>query len=146
MCNISTMLSVQLYFTAKEGWNRHPTTGEYYQLNTESALTQSQAQISCKQQGASLLSITDPHQQAYITGAYNLQGNRTALCQALTPKMSFFLLKHLLVVLLQNARRGCEDKLWIGQILDQEHGWHWSNGQPYRYMNWDSGGVFFSSS
>lgn len=57
--------------------------------------------------------------------------------------MYFFLLKHLLVVLLQNARRGREDKLWIGQILDQEHGWHWSNGQPYRYMNWDSGMFFF---
>lgn len=49
----------------------------------------------------------------------------------------------MLIVLLQNARRGREDKLWIGQILDQEHGWHWSNGQPYRYMNWDSGMVFF---
>lgn len=61
---------LQLYFAAKDSWNRHPTTGAYYQLNTESALTWPQAAVSCKQQGASLLSITDPHQQAYVTGAY----------------------------------------------------------------------------
>lgn len=61
---------LQLYFAAKDSWNRHPTTGAYYQLNTESALTLPQAELSCKQQGASLLSITDPHQQAYVTGAY----------------------------------------------------------------------------
>lgn len=57
-----------LPFTAKEGWTIHPTTGAYYQLNTQSALMWSQAEASCKQQGASLLSITDPHQQAYVTG------------------------------------------------------------------------------
>lgn len=57
-----------LTFKAKDGWNRHPTTGAYYQLNTESALTWPQAEVSCRQQGASLLSITDPHQQAYVTG------------------------------------------------------------------------------
>lgn len=68
------MLTIQLYFTAKEGWNRHPTTGAYYQLNTESALTWPQAEVSCKQQGASLLSVTDPHQQAYVTGAYICKG------------------------------------------------------------------------
>lgn len=53
---------------AKHSWNRHPTTGAYYQLNTQSALTWAQAEVSCRQQGASLLSITDPHQQAYVTG------------------------------------------------------------------------------
>lgn len=55
-------------FTAKEYWNKHATTGVNYQLNTESALTWHQAEASCKQQIASLLSITDPHEQAYITG------------------------------------------------------------------------------
>uniref|UniRef100_A0AAQ4P8Z2 Mannose receptor, C type 1b n=1 Tax=Gasterosteus aculeatus aculeatus TaxID=481459 RepID=A0AAQ4P8Z2_GASAC len=55
----------------KEGWTIHPTTGAYYQLNTQSALMWSQAEASCKQQGASLLSITDPHQQAYVTGNGN---------------------------------------------------------------------------
>lgn len=33
-------------------------------------------------------------------------------------------------------------KLWSGLILDQEHGWKWSNGKPYRYMKWDSGRLF----
>uniref|UniRef100_A0A674PA83 Mannose receptor, C type 1b n=1 Tax=Takifugu rubripes TaxID=31033 RepID=A0A674PA83_TAKRU len=102
-CSVETKYEHELWgycpTNTKDSWNRHPTTGAYYQLNTESALTWPQAAVSCKQQGASLLSITDPHQQAYVTG----------------------------------------DKLWIGQILNQEHGWHWSNGQPYRYMNWDSG-------
>lgn len=29
--------------------------------------------------------------------------------------------------------------MWIGLIVDPEHGWKWTNGMPYRYMNWDSG-------
>ncbi|XP_042352885.1 macrophage mannose receptor 1-like isoform X2 [Plectropomus leopardus] len=53
--------------TSKDGWIAHPTTGAYYQLNTQAALTWAQSEASCKQQNASLLSITDPHEQAYIT-------------------------------------------------------------------------------
>ena len=34
------------------------------------------------------------------------------------------------------------NKLWTGLFLDPEHGWKWSNGRPYRYMNWDSGRYF----
>lgn len=59
-------------FIAKDGWNKHPTTGAYYQLNTQAVMTWSQAETSCKQQGASLLSITDPHEQAYIIGKMTL--------------------------------------------------------------------------
>ncbi|KAM8849997.1 macrophage mannose receptor 1-like isoform 2-T2 [Spinachia spinachia] len=62
--------------TSKEGWTIHPTTGAYYQLNTQSALMWSQAEASCKQQGASLLSITDPHQQAYVTALLGRSGNK----------------------------------------------------------------------
>ncbi|KAF3858067.1 hypothetical protein F7725_011268 [Dissostichus mawsoni] len=90
--------------TTKGDWNTHPTTGEYYQLNSQSALTWPQAEASCKQQGASLLSIYDLHQQAYVTALLGTRGN----------------------------------KLWTGLFLDPEHGWKWSNGRPYRYMNWDS--------
>jgi len=69
----TTFLNASLwYFTAKEHWNKHITTGAYYQLNTESALSWPQAEASCKQQGASLLSITDPHEQAYVTGRVTL--------------------------------------------------------------------------
>uniref|UniRef100_A0AAX7UAC3 Mannose receptor, C type 1b n=1 Tax=Astatotilapia calliptera TaxID=8154 RepID=A0AAX7UAC3_ASTCA len=53
---------------SKEDWNMHPTTGAYYQLNIQSALTWHQAQVSCKQQGASLLSIDDPHEQKLEPG------------------------------------------------------------------------------
>lgn len=45
--------------------------------------------------------------------------------------------------LLQRAGRGHGDKLWTGLILDPEHGWQWSNGMPYRYLNWDSGEFSF---
>ncbi|KAF3698791.1 Macrophage mannose receptor 1 [Channa argus] len=55
-------------YRAKETWTKNTATGASYQLNTQSALTWFQAETSCKQQSASLLSITDPHQQAYITG------------------------------------------------------------------------------
>ncbi|MEQ2266141.1 hypothetical protein XENORESO_019167, partial [Xenotaenia resolanae] len=30
-------------------------------------------------------------------------------------------------------------KLWNGLTLNSEHGWKWSNGNPFRYLNWDSG-------
>uniref|UniRef100_A0A671U5T3 Mannose receptor, C type 1b n=1 Tax=Sparus aurata TaxID=8175 RepID=A0A671U5T3_SPAAU len=109
-CGVETAYTGELWgycpTTSKEHWTKHITTGAYYQLNTQSALTWSQAETSCKQQGASLLSITDPHQQAYVTGKLTL---------------------------------GQADKLWTGLVLDPEHGWQWSNGKPYRYLNWDSG-------
>ncbi|XP_073347649.1 macrophage mannose receptor 1-like [Pagrus major] len=62
--------------TSKGGWKIHPTTGAYYQLNTQSALTWRQAETSCKQQGASLLSITDPHEQAYVTALLGTAGTK----------------------------------------------------------------------
>ncbi|KAK2822606.1 hypothetical protein Q5P01_022671 [Channa striata] len=94
---------------SKENWKKNVATGTYYQLNTESALTWSQAEASCKQQSASLLSITDPHHHAYLTA------------------------------LLETAGRGKGDMLWTGLNLNSEHGWQWSNGRPFRYLNWDSG-------
>ncbi|XP_041804638.1 macrophage mannose receptor 1-like [Chelmon rostratus] len=112
-CAIETKYDHELWgycpTNSKEHWSKHIVTGAYYQLNTQSALTWSQAETSCQQQSASLLSITDPHEQAYV------------------------------MVLLQAAGRGQGDKLWTGLILDPEHGWQWSNGRPYRYLNWDSG-------
>ncbi|XP_049888756.1 macrophage mannose receptor 1-like [Epinephelus moara] len=60
--------------TSKDDWTKHPTTGAYYQLNTQAALTWAQADASCKQQGASLLSITDPHEQAYIIALLGRRG------------------------------------------------------------------------
>uniref|UniRef100_A0A4W6EYQ1 Mannose receptor, C type 1b n=1 Tax=Lates calcarifer TaxID=8187 RepID=A0A4W6EYQ1_LATCA len=91
--------------SSRQSWHTHPTTGAQYQLNTQAALTWAQAETSCKEQGASLLSINDPNEQAYITVLLGSEGT----------------------------------KLWSGLILDQEHGWKWSNGKPYRYMKWDSG-------
>uniref|UniRef100_A0A3P9CYI8 Mannose receptor, C type 1b n=1 Tax=Maylandia zebra TaxID=106582 RepID=A0A3P9CYI8_9CICH len=80
--------------------NTDPTTGASYQLNTQSALTWDQADASCKQQSASLLSISNPHEQEY--------------------------------------------KLWVGlSFQDLDYVWKWSNGNPYAYLNWDSGKFTF---
>ena len=45
--------------------------------------------------------------------------------------------------LLAARGQGQADKLWTGLVLDPEHGWQWSNGKPYRYLNWDSGKLSF---
>ncbi|XP_070774848.1 macrophage mannose receptor 1-like [Enoplosus armatus] len=79
-CAVETKFQSQRWgycpITSKEDWNIHPITGAYYQLNTQSALTWPQAETSCKQQGASLLSITDPHEQAYVTALLGIGGNK----------------------------------------------------------------------
>ncbi|XP_028971190.2 macrophage mannose receptor 1 [Esox lucius] len=56
--------------TTTEHWHKNPVTGSFYQLNLHSALTWHQARTSCQQQGADLASITEPHQQTYISGLF----------------------------------------------------------------------------
>ncbi|XP_054607456.2 macrophage mannose receptor 1 [Nothobranchius furzeri] len=88
------------------GWNTDPVTGVQYQMNSQAALTWSQARRSCQQQGADLLSIVELHEQSFISGLTN----------------------HLGI------------SLWIGlNSLDFESGWQWSNGNPFRYLNWAPG-------
>ncbi|KAM4727964.1 macrophage mannose receptor 1-like isoform 2-T2 [Anableps anableps] len=88
-----------------EFWNKNIITGAYYQVNMQSVLTWVQADMSCKQQAASLVSIVDPVEKAFIT--------------ALTGTV--------------------RNKLWIGLVLDSEHGWQWTDGKPFRYLKWDAG-------
>uniref|UniRef100_G1PD26 Macrophage mannose receptor 1 n=1 Tax=Myotis lucifugus TaxID=59463 RepID=G1PD26_MYOLU len=52
-------------------WNKDPLTGVSYQINSKSALTWHQAWKSCQQQSAELLSITEIHEQTYMTGFTN---------------------------------------------------------------------------
>ncbi|XP_077347035.1 macrophage mannose receptor 1-like [Lithobates pipiens] len=55
--------------TTREGWwTTDPISGSEYQVNEKSALTWYQAQRSCHQQAAELLSITELHEQTYISG------------------------------------------------------------------------------
>ncbi|TNN55460.1 Macrophage mannose receptor 1 [Liparis tanakae] len=91
--------------SSTDHWSKNPVTGAYYQVNTQSVLTWAQSADSCKQQGAALLSVTDPHQQAFASA---LMGTG----------------KH---------------KLWIGLVLDPEHGWQWTDGKPFRYLRWTPG-------
>uniref|UniRef100_A0A3Q1CBQ5 Mannose receptor, C type 1b n=1 Tax=Amphiprion ocellaris TaxID=80972 RepID=A0A3Q1CBQ5_AMPOC len=86
--------------SSTEHWSKNLVTGAYYQLNTQSALTWAQAESSCKQQTAALLSVVDPSEQAFVSG---------------------------------------KSKLWLGLVLDPEHGWQWSDGKPFRYLRWDTG-------
>ncbi|TRY89433.1 hypothetical protein DNTS_012216 [Danionella cerebrum] len=93
-------------YQASSGWDSDPVTGVLYQRNMQSALTWHQAQASCQQQDAELLSITELHEQAFISGLTNSYGSA----------------------------------LWIGlNSLDSESGWQWSNGNPFRYLNWAPG-------
>ncbi|XP_059200605.1 macrophage mannose receptor 1-like [Centropristis striata] len=112
-CAVETKYDHELFgycpVNTREHWSKDATTGSYYQLNTQAALTWQQAETSCKQQSASLLSLSDPHDQAFVSA------------------------------LLGAAGRGQEDKLWTGMTRNQDHGWQWANGKPYRYLNWDSG-------
>uniref|UniRef100_A0A669C0I4 Mannose receptor, C type 1b n=1 Tax=Oreochromis niloticus TaxID=8128 RepID=A0A669C0I4_ORENI len=115
-CAVETKYDHELWgycpTNSKETWNKDPTTGASYQLNTQSALTWDQADASCKQQGASLLSISNPHEQAYVSGKV------TNLHSTLN--------------------------LWVGLIFqDLDYVWKWSNGNPYAYLNWDSGKFSF---
>uniref|UniRef100_A0A8C1LC99 Macrophage mannose receptor 1 n=1 Tax=Cyprinus carpio TaxID=7962 RepID=A0A8C1LC99_CYPCA len=88
------------------GWDSDPVTGVLYQRNMQSALTWHQARTSCQQQDADLLSISELHEQTYISGLMNVFGST----------------------------------LWIGlNSLDFESGWQWSNGNPFRYLNWAPG-------
>ncbi|KAM5158316.1 macrophage mannose receptor 1-like [Mantella aurantiaca] len=55
--------------TTREGWWKTDfITGSQYQINGNSALTWYQARRSCHQQDAELLSITELHEQMYISG------------------------------------------------------------------------------
>uniref|UniRef100_A0A8C0J0M3 C-type lectin domain-containing protein n=1 Tax=Chelonoidis abingdonii TaxID=106734 RepID=A0A8C0J0M3_CHEAB len=58
---------VFLYNIDKDFWITNPFTGTHYQINSNSALTWHQARKSCQQQNAELLSITELHEQTYLT-------------------------------------------------------------------------------
>lgn len=64
----SVCISVLCLWLATDKWIKNLVTGANYQLNTQSVLTWSQAETSCRQQGAFLLSVSDPNQQAFVSG------------------------------------------------------------------------------
>jgi C-type mannose receptor len=67
-CNTANSLSSFSVEGSERLWNKDPLTGILYQINSKSALTWHQARASCKQQNADLLSVTEIHEQMYLTG------------------------------------------------------------------------------
>uniref|UniRef100_A0A8B9R802 Mannose receptor, C type 1b n=1 Tax=Astyanax mexicanus TaxID=7994 RepID=A0A8B9R802_ASTMX len=61
--------------TLDDFWKKNPLTNVYYQVNGQSALTWYQARKSCQQQGGDLLSITEPHEQTFISGLIQQAGS-----------------------------------------------------------------------
>ncbi|XP_027025082.2 macrophage mannose receptor 1b [Tachysurus fulvidraco] len=57
-----------------EFWKKNPLTSIYHQVNKESALTWYQARKSCHQQGGELSSITEPHDQTFLSGLSQANG------------------------------------------------------------------------
>ncbi|KAG7492263.1 hypothetical protein MATL_G00012690 [Megalops atlanticus] len=49
-------------------WDIDPLTDSCYQFNFQSTMSWNEARVSCQQQGADLLSITELHEQTYING------------------------------------------------------------------------------
>ncbi|KAG9476571.1 hypothetical protein GDO78_003227 [Eleutherodactylus coqui] len=60
------------YKSSSDGfWTTDSVIGVDYQINADSALTWYQARRSCQQQDAELLSITELHEQSFISGLTN---------------------------------------------------------------------------
>lgn len=73
-------------------------------LITESALTWWQAETSCKQQNASLLTVTDPHQKAYITGEVMKSQTNAFIIKCLAP---MYLVRHVSWKCCLNSSNSC---------------------------------------
>lgn len=116
------------------GWDTDPVTGVQYQRNAQSVLSWHQARKSCQQQGADLLSIVELHEQSYISG--------TTL-HVIYSDLSLTLRSFQCVLMLwigAGLTAFLGTSLWIGlNNLDFETGWQWSNGSPFRYLNWAPG-------
>nr|XP_054362403.1 macrophage mannose receptor 1 [Mirounga angustirostris] len=106
-------------------WNKDPLTGISYQINSKSALTWHQARRSCQQQSAELLSITEIHEQTYLTGN---DGKR---------KESFWKENMCTLHLCFSSCLEPNDELWIGlnDIKIQMY-FEWSDGTPVTFTKW----------
>ncbi|XP_046884147.1 macrophage mannose receptor 1b [Hypomesus transpacificus] len=71
-CSVTTKYTDELWgycpTTSTAYWTKNPVTNEFYQLNPQSALTWHQARQSCQQQESDLVSVSEPHEHAYIAG------------------------------------------------------------------------------
>lgn len=118
------------------GWDTDPVTEVQYQRNAQSVLSWHQARKSCQQQGADLLSIVELHEQSYISGTTSYMSFTQTYSMMNTPELSV----HCDVWINAGLTAFLGTSLWIGlNNLDVETGWQWSNGSPFRYLNWAPG-------
>lgn len=98
--NVNVLIVLTSLFcvdTATDFWQRNLATGAYYQINRQSVLTWQQAATSCKQQGGALLSVTDPNEQAIVSGRAASCGRLLAVKQkyeTVCPEMTKDCLNH----------------------------------------------------
>uniref|UniRef100_A0A3Q2X2U7 Mannose receptor, C type 1b n=1 Tax=Haplochromis burtoni TaxID=8153 RepID=A0A3Q2X2U7_HAPBU len=124
-------------------WNKDPTTGASYQLNTQSALTWDQADASCKQQSASLLSISNPHEQILMNILFYSYTDNTIVSNLFLemysrppPSENPGLSPQLTVT---SDLPSSTDELWIGlNDRNRERLFVWSDHSPVSYTSWDS--------
>uniref|UniRef100_A0A3P9CYJ1 Mannose receptor, C type 1b n=1 Tax=Maylandia zebra TaxID=106582 RepID=A0A3P9CYJ1_9CICH len=169
-CAVETKYDHELWgycpTNSKETWNKDPTTGASYQLNTQSALTWDQADASCKQQSASLLSISNPHEQAYISGKEKTPESGFCTAPWIPYNGHCFYLYRNETKKWSDAQKACRkeggdlvtirnvedqsfiisqlgyastDELWIGlNDRNRERLFVWSDHSPVSYTSWDS--------
>lgn len=113
-------------------------TGVQYQRNELSVLNWYQARKSCQQQGADLLSIVELHEQSYISGTGLAAASLAAHSHCrLAPNAVG---KLIVFPPVSGLMSSLGTVVWIGlNSLDSDSGWQWSNGNPYRYLNWVPG-------
>ncbi|KAK5860194.1 hypothetical protein PBY51_021689 [Eleginops maclovinus] len=92
-CAVETKYEHERWGYCPTSTNEHLTknivTGAFYQINTQSVLSWAQAETSCKQQSAHLLSISDPHEQAFVSALVGSGKHKLWIGLVLNPEHSW---------------------------------------------------------
>ncbi|KAH0627502.1 hypothetical protein JD844_003273 [Phrynosoma platyrhinos] len=129
-------------------WKKDPLTDVQYQINSDAALTWYQASKSCEQQNAYLLSITELHEQTWLTGSPSPEPGK--ICGTFNPgkngkwesqecgrKLGYICKKGNAVPNSFINPSGPTDELWIGlNDLKVQMYFEWTDGTHVTYTKW----------